>query len=139
MGIDRVRATKNGEVSIASFNVENFFDALDDPDKADSPILTAEEIEIKAAKLTLAIADELRCPDIIVLVEIEEALVINGDADGHVPGTEVSALVPRLATRGCPYTAVSREASDDRSIEVGFMYRTDRDITLKSYYLTDRG
>jgi predicted extracellular nuclease len=139
VGIDRVRVTKNSEVSIASFNVENFFDAVDDPDKADSPILTAEEIEIKAAKLTLAIADELRCPDILVLVEIEEALVINGDADGHVPGTEVIALVPRLAARGCPYSAVSREASDDRSIEVGFMYRTDRDITLKSYYLTTEG
>ena len=139
VGIDPVRPTKNSEVSIASFNVENFFDAVDDPDKADSPILTAEEIEIKAAKLTLAIADELRCPDIIVLVEIEEALVINGDADGHVPGTEVTALVPRLAARGCPYRAVSREASDDRSIEVGFMYRTDRDITLKSYYLTTEG
>ena len=139
VGIDRVRTTKNGEVSIASFNVENFFDALDNPDKADSPILTPEEIEIKATKLTLAIADELRCPDIIVLVEIEEALVINGNADGHVPGTEVTALVPRLAARGCPYRAVSREASDDRSIEVGFMYRTDRDITLKSYYLTTEG
>jgi uncharacterized protein len=139
VGIDPVRATKNSEVSIASFNVENFFDAVDDPDKADSPILTADEIEIKAAKLTLAIADELRCPDIIVLVEIEEALVINGDAEGHVPGTEVTALVPRLAARGCPYRAVSWEASDDRSIEVGFMYRTDRDITLKSYYLTTEG
>jgi len=139
VGIDPVRFTKNSEVSIASFNVENFFDAVDDPDKADSPILTAEEIEIKAVKLTLAIADELRCPDIIILVEIEEALVINGDADGHVPGTEVTALVPRLAARGCPYRAVSREASDDRSIEVGFMYRTDHDITLKSYYLTTQG
>ncbi len=139
VGIDPVRPPKDSEVSIASFNVENFFDAVDDPDKADSPILTAEEVEIKAAKLTLAIADELRCPDIIVLVEIEQALVINGDADGHVPGTEVTALVPRLAARGCPYRAVSREASDDRSIEVGFMYRTDRDITLKSYYLTTEG
>jgi hypothetical protein len=46
VGIDRVRATKNGEVSIASFNVENFFGALNGPDKADSPILTAEEITI---------------------------------------------------------------------------------------------
>jgi predicted extracellular nuclease len=139
VGIDPVRATKNGEVSIASFNVENFFDALDDPDKADNPILTAEEIDIKATKLTLAIVDELRCPDIIVLVEIKEALVINGDADGHVPGTEVTALAPRLAARGCPYRVVSREASDDRSIEVDFMYRTDRDITLESYYLTTEG
>lgn len=139
VGIDPVRTTKNSEVSIASFNVENFFDALDDPDKADSPILTAEEVEIKAAKLTIAIAEELRCPDILVLIEIEEALVINGDADGQVPGTDVSALVPRLAARGCPYVAVSREASDDRSIEVGFMYRTDRNITLKSHYLTTEG
>lgn len=139
VSIDPVRATKSSELSIASFNMENFFDALDDPDKADSPILTAEEIEIKAAKLTLAVVDELRCPDIIVLVEIEEARVINGDADGHVPGTEVTALVPRLAGRGCPYLAVSREATDDRSIEVGFLYRTDHGITLKSYYLTTEG
>ena len=139
VGIDPVRATKYSEVSIASFNVENFFDAVDAPDKDDSPILTAEEIEIKATKLTIAIADELRCPDIVVLVEIEEALVINGDAEDHVPGTDVVALVPRLAARGCHYTAVSREASDDRSIEVGFLYRTDRDIILKSYYLTTEG
>jgi uncharacterized protein len=139
VGIDPVRMATNGEVSIASFNMENFFDAGDDPDKADSPILTAEAIELKAAKLTLAIADELRCPDILVLIEIEAARVINGDANGHVPGTTVPALVPRLAVRGCPYVAVSREASDDRSIEVGFLYRTDRGITLKSHYLTTEG
>ena len=139
LGFSGIRETRANELSIVSFNFENFFDAVDDPNKADSPILTAEEIETKAAKLTLAIADELKCPDIIVIAEIEEALVLNGDANGNVRGTNVQALVPRLAGRGCPYLAVSRDATDDRSIEAAFMYRTDRGITLDSFYLTIEG
>ena len=139
IGFSGIRATATDELSVVSFNFENFFDAVDDPNKADSPILTATEIERKAAKLTLAIADELKCPDIIVIAEIEEALVLNGDANGNVRGTDVQALVPRLAGRGCPYLAASRDATDDRSIEAAFMYRTDRGITLDSFYLATEG
>ncbi|MEM8535426.1 MAG: lamin tail domain-containing protein [Chloroflexota bacterium] len=139
LGFSGIRATAADEVSVVSFNFENFFDAVDDPNKNDSPILTATEIERKAAKLTLAIADELKCPDIIVIAEIEEALVLNGDDNGNVRGTDVQALVPRLAGRGCPYLAVSRDATDDRSIEAAFMYRTDRGIDLDSFYLATEG
>lgn len=139
LGFSGIRTTGTDELSVVSFNFENFFDAVDDPNKADSPILTATEIERKAAKLTLAIADELKCPDIIVIAEIEEALVLNGDANGNVRGTDVQALVPRLAGRDCPYLAVSRDATDDRSIEAALMYRTDRGITLDSFYLATAG
>ncbi len=139
VGSGGIRAPTSKELSIASLNMESFMDAVNDPNKADSPILTPAQVETKAAKLTIAVADELKCPDIVVAVEIENALVLTGDGDGQVPGTDAAALAPRLAARGCPYAAVSREATDDRSIEVGFLYRTDRNITLTSYYLTTVG
>lgn len=138
-GANAVRPTEAGELSIVSFNVENTMDAFNDPDKADSPILSPEEVEVKMAKLTLAVHDELRCPDVILVQEVENATVLTGDADGEVPGTDHEALVPRLAAQGCPYGAVSREATDDRSIEQAVMWRTDRDIELVSYYLTTEG
>lgn len=138
-GANAVRATAPGELSVVSFNMENAMDAFDDPSKADSPILSPAEVEVKMAKLTLAVHEELHCPDVILVQEIENATVLTGDADGEVLGTSSEALIPRLADLGCPYDAVSREATDDRSIEQGLMWRTDRGIQLLSHYLTTEG
>ncbi|HEX9992004.1 MAG TPA: lamin tail domain-containing protein, partial [Acidimicrobiales bacterium] len=138
-GANAVRATAPGELSVVTFNMENAMDAVDDPNKADSPILSAAEVEVKMSKLTLAVHDELKCPDVLLVEEIENATVLTGDAEGEVLGTNAQAVIPRLADLGCPYDAVSREATDDRSIEQGLMWRTDRGITLESYYLTTEG
>ena len=122
------------EFRVNTFNMENYFDRIDDPNKSDD-IPTQAEILTKTLKLTQAISVELGLPDILILEEIESAAVVNGDANGNVPGTNVRSIVRRFADVGIPYNTVSREASDGRSIEVGFLYRTDR-AALSRYYLS---
>jgi predicted extracellular nuclease len=82
-GAGAIRPTAPGELSVVSFNMESAMDAFDDPAKPDSPILTPTEVDVKMAKLTLAVADELQCPDVLLVEEIENAMVLTGDVDGE--------------------------------------------------------
>jgi predicted extracellular nuclease/phosphatidylserine/phosphatidylglycerophosphate/cardiolipin synthase-like enzyme len=129
----QLRPPAPDEFRVVSFNMENYFDGLPNPNQTQTAVPTAE-IMTKTLKVMQAISVELRLPDIIVLQEIEDAAVLNGDSNGNVPGSNVRAVVPRLNDAGYPYVAVSAGSSDVRGIENGFMYRTDR-ATLQSYYL----
>ena len=129
----QLRPPAPDEFRVVSFNVENYFDGLPNPNQTQTAVPTAE-IMTKTLKVMQAISVELRLPDIIVLQEIEDAAVLNGDSNGNVPGSNVRAVVPRLNDAGYPYVAVSAGSSDVRGIENGFLYRTDR-ATLQSYYL----
>jgi predicted extracellular nuclease/phosphatidylserine/phosphatidylglycerophosphate/cardiolipin synthase-like enzyme len=130
----QLRPPAPDEFRIVSFNMENYFDGLANPNQTQTAVPTAE-IMTKTLKVMQAISVELRLPDIIVIQEIEDAAVLNGDSNGNVPGSNVRAVIPRLNDAGYPYVAVSAGSSDVRGIENGFMYRTDR-ATLQSYYLT---
>jgi predicted extracellular nuclease len=125
------------EFRVVSFNMENYFDGLPNPNQTQTAV-PAPEILTKTLKVTQAISVELRLPDIIIVQEIEDAGVLNGDVNGNVPGSNVRAVVPRLNDAGYPYTAVSRGSSDVRGIEVGFLYRTDRATLQSAYLATDR-
>lgn len=130
VGSAAVRARAAGEVSIASFNVENLFpvgtplssDASDACTTAPDlgPCYSAAELATKMAKLTIALADEMKCPDIVGIEETYSQAMLTGE------------FIPRLAARGCPYAAVSFPTHDLRGIEVGIMYRTDRSLITGS-------
>jgi predicted extracellular nuclease len=111
------------DLHVVNFNVENLFDLLDDPDKDDGGSTpSAEELEIKLSKLTLAVADELRFPDILVVQETENEAILQTLAD-------------RINTAyGTSYSAVGRGSSDGRGIENAFLFRTDR-VELANAYL----
>ncbi len=107
------------ELSIASLNLENFFDDEENSSLAiPETKVSSERFEKRLTKASLAIRNVMMMPDIIGIIEIEnlEALRklanrINRDA----------------AQTGMPdpgYGAVLRESNDPRGIDVGFLVKT---------------
>ncbi|HEY75673.1 MAG TPA: hypothetical protein G4O00_05765 [Thermoflexia bacterium] len=105
------------EFTVATFNLENLFDTVDEPEK-DDPVLSAEDYELKLDKLAEAIHDELGEPTIIGVQEAENLTVL---AD--------LAARPEIEAE---YGAVLVDGPDGRGIDVGLLYRTDR-VTVLGY------
>ncbi len=114
----------NGEFTLASFNLENFFDPIDTPGKQDpcdrdnrgvscSPRVTPADYALKIAKAGQAIRNVLGAPTLVAVQEVENIEVLN-------------ALIasPDLVSLG--YGAVLLEGLDPRGIDVGLLYRKDR-------------
>ena len=113
-------APQGASLRVVTFNVENLFDTVNEPGRADSPILTQGELDTKIAKLRQAITGPLALPDVLVCTEVENQAVLAQLA------TAVNA-----ATGTTSYVARTLDAADDRSIEVGFLYNTNR-VELRS-------
>jgi predicted extracellular nuclease len=112
-------------LTVATFNVENLFDLVDDPIKDDqSSTPTAEELETKLSKLSIAVADEMQSPDVVIVQEVENTAVLQQLAD------RVNAL-----TMG-NYQVASFETSDARGIEVGFMWNANRVTNTDVFQMT---
>ena len=105
------------EFTVATFNLENLFDTVDEPGK-DDPILSAADYELKLDKLAEAIHDELREPTLIGVEEAENLTVL-----------EDLAARPEIQAE---YGAVLVDGPDGRGIDVGLLYRTDR-VTVLEY------
>jgi len=114
-----VRAVEDGEFSIATQNVENFFDILDDEDRDDATFEdyvpdTEEAYQVRLNKMSLQVLDVLNAPDVIAMQEMEN---INALSD----------LANQIATDGgVDYFACLEEGNDGRGIDNAFLVRTDR-------------
>ena len=113
-----------GEFTIASFNLENFFDPIDTPGKADpcdrditgkpcAERLTAADYALKLTKAGQAIRDVLGAPTLVAVQEVENLQVLSA-----------LATSPELAPFG--YGVVLLDGLDPRGINVGLLYRRDR-------------
>jgi hypothetical protein len=110
-----VNQSPAGDTTITTFNVENLFDLMDDPVKDDgSSTPTPEELDTKLTKLSAAVRDELRLPEILIVQEIENTKILQelGDRVNAAAGTD--------------YIATSFETSDVRGIEPGFLWDAER-------------
>lgn len=112
------------EFTVASFNLENLFDAIDTPDKLDpcdrdlggNPCRerwTAADYTRKLSKSAIAIRDGLGAPTLVAVQGVESLEVLNALASR-----------PELAPFG--YGAVLLEGLDPRGSDVGLLYRRDR-------------
>ena len=118
------RQGERGDLTVTSFNLENLFDSVDEPGKADGDSnLSPAALAIKLAKLQLALEDELNLPEILVVQEIENTAVL------QMLGDRVNA------SGGTSYAAVSFESSDRRGIEVGLLYDQDRVTLIDAFQL----
>ncbi|WP_133500561.1 lamin tail domain-containing protein [Cognatilysobacter terrigena] len=104
-------------VSVAGYNMERFFDDVDDAGKSDVK-LTAAALERRLSKASLGIRDSLRTPDILGVVEMENLSVLQRVAD-RVNNDAVAAGQPN--PNYVPYLV---EGNDVGGIDVGFLVKT---------------
>jgi hypothetical protein len=116
------------EFTVASFNLERFFDTTDDPD-VDDTVLTANAFNGRLNKASLAIRGVLRAPDILGVVEIENLGTLQTLAD-KVNGDALAA-----GQSNTTYAAWLEEGSDIGGIDSGFLVNTSRVSVLDVFQL----
>jgi len=109
----------NEELTVASFNLERFFDNVNDP-LIGEPILTAAAYNNRLNKASLAIRNVLRSPDVIGMIEIENLTVLQTLA------AKVNADAVATGQPNPNYVAYLVEGNDVGGIDVGFLVKSGR-------------
>jgi hypothetical protein len=112
-----VPAANAGEFTIATFNLERFFDESNDQD-TDDPVLTADAVARRLAKASLTIRNVLRMPAVLATIEVENLAILQRLA-AQVNGDEVAAGRPDPQ-----YVAYLEEGNDVGGIDSGFLVKT---------------
>ncbi|GAA3932017.1 lamin tail domain-containing protein [Luteimonas lutimaris] len=105
------------DASVASFNMERFFDDQNDPSIGE-PVLTPIAYQTRLNKASMAIRDYLHAPDIVALQEIENLTVLQAIA---------ARISEDAIANGQPdpqYAAYLEEGNDVGGIDVGFLVST---------------
>ena len=105
------------EFAVASFNMERFFDTVNDPSTSDVT-LTATAFNNRLNKASLAIRNVLRFPDVLGVEEMENLTTLQAVA-AKVNNDAVAAGQPNPN-----YVAYLFEGNDIGGIDVGFLVKT---------------
>jgi hypothetical protein len=105
-------ALSSSTLSVATYNLENLFDPVDDPGK-DDDVPTAEQYAASLTRRASSIARYLGLPDVLGVQEVEKIEVLQDLA-------AQPALLPAA------YRAVLLEGIDARGIDVGLLYNSQR-------------
>lgn len=112
------------ELTVASFNMERFFDTVDDPSVSDVA-LTPTAFANRLNKASLAIRNVLKTPDILGVEEMENLTTLQAVA------TKVNADAMTAGDPNPNYTAFLVEGNDIGGIDVGFLVKTPK-VTVNS-------
>ncbi len=107
------------EFTIASFNMERFFDTEDDPDVSDVK-LTAAAFGHRLNKASLAIRTVMNSPDVIGVEEMENLGTLQALAD------KVNSDTVAAGGTDPGYQAYLEEGNDVGGIDVGFLVKASR-------------
>lgn len=107
------------EFTVASFNMERFFDTVDDP-STDDVVLTTTAFNNRLKKASLAIRNVMRTPDIVGVEEMENLTTLQAVAN-KVNADAVTAGQPNPLYQ--PYLV---EGNDIGGIDVGFLVKSSR-------------
>ncbi|HSM55443.1 MAG TPA: lamin tail domain-containing protein [Candidatus Sulfomarinibacteraceae bacterium] len=103
-----------GEFSVATFNLYDYFDPIDDTGTDAEPKPSIEEVQRKQRKLSKVIGDVLGCPTLLGVQEVEnEALLL-----------QLADLLH--AHCGFRYEVSHRESADARGIDVALLSQPQR-------------
>lgn len=114
-----VSAAASNQFTVASFNMNRFFDTVDDPGASDA-VLTAAAFNNRLNKASLAIRNVMRAPDIIGVVEMENLTTLQAVA------TKVNTDAVAAAQPNPMYQAYLVEGNDIGGIDVGFLVSSAR-------------
>ncbi|HSK79401.1 MAG TPA: IPTL-CTERM sorting domain-containing protein [Thermoanaerobaculia bacterium] len=105
------------EFTVASYNLERFYDTVDAAGTSDV-VLTAAALDKRLNKASLAIRDFLRMPDILGVVEMENLTNLQALA-ARISADAIAASQPDPE-----YDAYLVEGNDIGGIDVGFLVKT---------------
>jgi len=97
------------QFSIATFNVENHFDSIDDTGDEAEPKPGPDEIAAKQAKLVAAISQTLGCPTLLAIQEVETEALLLDLADAAADAC------------GFTYQVGHRDSADVRGIDLALL------------------
>jgi hypothetical protein len=103
-----------GQFSVATVNLENHFDAIDDTGDDAEPKPDPADIGLKQAKLAAAIGQTLGCPTLVGIQEVENAALLTSLAE------------ELAATCGFVYDVTHRESADVRGIDLALLSDPNR-------------
>lgn len=110
------------QVSIATVNVQNYFDAVDDTGLDAEPKPSPEAIAIRQQKLTRVVHAVLGCPTLVGVQEVEKAALLH----------DLAQLL--VEPCGFRYQVSHRESPDVRGIDVALLSNPQR-VTVQSIQL----
>jgi uncharacterized protein len=105
------------EFTVASYNLERFYDNINDANVDDS-VASATAYQKRLQKASLGIRDYLHAPDVLVAIEIEKLAVLQALA-ARINADAVAAGQPDPQ-----YVAYLEEGNDVGGIDVGFLVKT---------------
>lgn len=114
--ISAARAPLADELTVGSYNLERFFDTVNDP--GGDPVLTPTAFQKRLGKASAAIRDYLNLPDILGIVEIENLPTLQAVAD------RVNSDAVAAGGTSPDYAAYLIEGNDVGGIDVGFLIKT---------------
>ncbi len=113
------------EFTVASFNMERFFDTVNDPNNANDPVLTTTAFNNRVNKASLIIRNVQRYPDVIGVQEIENLSTLQAVAAKVNSDAQTIDALPNPN-----YVAYLVEGNDIGGIDVGFLVKESRITTV---------
>ena len=111
------RTPASAAINLATFNLQNLFDTVDDSQTADQ-VLTPAEYQRRLQKRALAIAQDLEFPAILGVQEVENREVL-----------ETLISQPEFTVN---YAIVHDESPDPRGLDLALLYRPDQATLLQA-------
>jgi predicted extracellular nuclease len=112
-------AATDRQFSIAGMNLENFFDDQDDPSIKED-VLTTEAFQRRLKKVSMAVRDLMKSPDVIGVEEVENLATLKRLAE-KINADSVAAGNPDPK-----YAAYLIDGNDGRGIDSGFLVKSSR-------------
>lgn len=104
------------EMTVASMNMQRFFDTTNDP-STDDPVLTPAAFQNRLSKASLAIRNVMKMPDVIGLEEIENLSTLQAIS------AQISTDALAAGQPDPQYGAYLVEGNDIGGIDVGFLVK----------------
>ncbi|MEO7538520.1 MAG: endonuclease/exonuclease/phosphatase family protein [Pyrinomonadaceae bacterium] len=118
-GFVPVSAAGDREVTVGSFNIENFFDdETNSSNVQKEAVLPKDVFQSRLKKVSMAIRNVLAMPDILGVVEVENLKVLQKVA------AKVNADAVAAGQPDPKYVAYLEEGNDVRGIDVGFLVKS---------------
>jgi uncharacterized protein len=115
---------KPDHFTVASMNLENFFDDVDDPAITED-VVAPEALQMRMKKISMAIRVNMQMPDVIGIVEAENLAVLKRLAE------KVNADAVAGGKPDPKYEAHLIEGNDGRGIDNGLLVKSSRIKTIE--------